>query len=85
MEMTTEAATERKPARKRTRRNRRKEKGLAPEVAERARLDEEKTNLEILEFIQAIDRFKRKTLKVFPSWSEVLEILRSLGYKKVMG
>ena len=77
--MTTETATEPKPVRRRTRKSRKKEKGLDFEVAEQARRDEEKTNLETLEFIQAVDRFKRKTLKVFPSWSEVLEILRTLG------
>ena len=45
--------------------------------------EEDRANLEALEFIQAIDRFKRRAQKAFPSWSEVLEILRSLGYRKV--
>ena len=40
-------------------------------------------DLETLEFIQAIERYRRKTRTVFPSWSEVLEIFRSLGYRKV--
>ncbi|MHC4942439.1 MAG: hypothetical protein ACYTG7_05405 [Planctomycetota bacterium] len=44
---------------------------------------EDKVNRETLEFIQAIDRYKRKTQKAFPSWTEVLDILRSLGYRKV--
>lgn len=48
------------------------------------RRKEERVELDTLEFIQAVDRFKRKTLKVFPSWSEILEILRTLGYQKVM-
>ena len=48
------------------------------------RRKEERVELDTLEFIQAVDRFKRKTLKVFPSWTEILEILRTLGYQKVM-
>ena len=77
-------ATELETPKKRTRRDRRKEKGLDPAVAETARREEERYNLETLEFIQAVDRFKRKSLKVFPSWSEILDILRSLGYRKVL-
>jgi hypothetical protein len=79
-----EMTTELQAPKKRTRRRRRKEKGIDPLVAEQHRREEERSNLEILEFIQAVDRFKRKTLKVFPSWSEILEILRALGYSKVM-
>ena len=37
---------------------------------------------EELEFIQAIEDFKRKNNQPFPSWSEVLDILRNLGYSK---
>ena len=44
--------------------------------------DEDRESLETLEFIQAIDRFKRRTQKAFPTWSEVLAILKSLGYRK---
>jgi hypothetical protein len=39
-------------------------------------------NEDELEFIQAIDRFKRQHGRPFPSWSEVLTILKSLGYSK---
>ncbi len=34
-------------------------------------------------FLMAIDVFKRVNNKTFPSWSDVLEILRRLGYRKV--
>lgn len=37
---------------------------------------------EVLEFITAIDEYKRIHGRPFPSWSEVLEILKSLGYEK---
>ena len=35
-----------------------------------------------LEFIQAIGAHKERTGRAFPTWSEVLGILRSLGYEK---
>jgi hypothetical protein len=35
-----------------------------------------------LELINAVNRFKERTGKPFPTWSEVLGILRSLGYEK---
>ena len=35
-----------------------------------------------LEFIEAIDEFKQSHSKPFPSWSEVLYVLKSLGYRK---
>jgi hypothetical protein len=38
---------------------------------------------EEVEFIMAMDRYKREKKKPFPTWSEVLEVLRGLGWKKV--
>ena len=35
-----------------------------------------------LEFIAALDRFKKANGRPFPTWSEVLQVLRSLGYRK---
>ena len=37
---------------------------------------------EIIEFLKAIDTFKRRTGRTFPSWSEVLDIVKHLGYRK---
>jgi hypothetical protein len=37
---------------------------------------------ESLEFIAAIDRFKKEHGRPFPSWSEILLIVRQLGYKR---
>lgn len=37
---------------------------------------------EVMEFIQAIGRFKERTGRPFPTWSEVLGILKDLGYEK---
>jgi len=37
---------------------------------------------DVLEFINAIRRFKDVSGRSFPTWSEVLGILRDLGYEK---
>jgi hypothetical protein len=37
---------------------------------------------EVLEFITAIDDYKRLHRRPFPTWSEVLEILKALGYSR---
>ncbi|MFN5974786.1 MAG: hypothetical protein ACK48U_10100 [Planctomyces sp.] len=36
-----------------------------------------------IEFMRAMDDYKRKSGRPFPTWSEVLEVLLSLGYRKV--
>ncbi len=33
-------------------------------------------------FLQAIEAFKRANNKSFPSWTDVLEVVRRLGYRK---
>ena len=35
-------------------------------------------------FIRAIDTFKRVNGKTFPTWTDVLEVVRKLGYRKTM-
>ncbi len=35
-------------------------------------------------FVAAIDAFKRANNKSFPTWTEVLEVIRRLGYRKTM-
>jgi len=37
---------------------------------------------EVLEFIEALDRFKKSNNRPFPSWSEVLFVLKELGYRR---
>lgn len=39
-------------------------------------------NLEEVEFMKAMDDYKRRSGRQFPTWSEVLEVLRDLGYRK---
>ena len=36
-----------------------------------------------LEFMRAVDEYKRKNRRMFPTCSELLEVLRGLGYQKV--
>lgn len=36
-----------------------------------------------IEFMRAMDDYKRRSGRPFPTWSEVLEVVVSLGYRKV--
>jgi hypothetical protein len=56
--------------------------GRAGAVAERSAPPMAEIDAEALEFIEAIDRFKREHGRPFPSWSEVLMVLRELGYHR---
>lgn len=38
-----------------------------------------------IEFMNAMDRYKREKRRPFPSWSEVLAVLVGLGYRKESG
>ena len=35
------------------------------------------------EFVRAIEAYKRVNKKLFPTWTEVLEVVEQLGYEKV--
>ena len=35
-----------------------------------------------IEFMKAMDEYKRKSGRQFPTWSEVLEVVRGMGYKR---
>jgi hypothetical protein len=50
---------------------------IDPTTCERDYTDEE------ISFMKAMDQYKRDNRRPFPTWSEVLEVLRSLGYRKV--
>lgn len=55
--------------------------GMGAKKATPAKPDE--MSEEVLEFITAIDEYKRVHQRQFPNWSEVLEILKTLGYSRV--
>jgi len=38
---------------------------------------------EQFEFLMAIDEYKRANARPFPTWTEVLEVIKALGYRKV--
>ena len=38
---------------------------------------------EQFEFLMAIDEYKRQNSRPFPTWTEVLEVIKALGYRKV--
>ena len=49
---------------------------------ERRASSEVEDDAELLEFLRAIHDFKERTGKAFPAWSDVLRIVRDLGYEK---
>ena len=50
---------------------------IDPTTCERDYSDEE------VEFMKAMDEYKREFGRPFPTWSEVLEVLKAMGYRKV--
>jgi hypothetical protein len=50
---------------------------------ERKSAEEGEMSDEQFEFVMAIDEYKRKNARPFPSWTEVLEVIKALGYRKV--
>src|SRR5712691_3461685 len=50
---------------------------IDPTTCERDYSDEE------IQFMKAMDQYKRDNRRPFPTWSEVLEVLFALGYRKV--
>lgn len=62
-----------KPARRRKERRRQ----IDPTTCERD------YNTEEIDFMQALDAYKRSSGRMFPTCSEILEVLRDLGYVKL--
>jgi hypothetical protein len=50
---------------------------IDPTTCERDYNDEE------IAFMKAMDQYKRDNRRPFPTWSEVLEVLHALGYRRV--
>ena len=38
---------------------------------------------EQFEFVRAIDQYKRANQRPFPTWTEVLEVVKAMGYRKI--
>ncbi len=45
--------------------------------------EEGEMNEEQFAFLQAIDEYKTVNQKPFPTWTEILDIVLALGYRKV--
>jgi len=67
-------AVERRQLERRTKVSRRRQ--IDPTTCERDYTDDE------LQFMQAMETYKRTSGRMFPTCSEVLEVLRDLGYSK---
>lgn len=50
---------------------------IDPTTCEREYTDDQ------IEFMKAMDQYKRDNRRPFPTWSEVLEVLQALGYRRV--
>ena len=50
---------------------------------ERKSAEEGQMSDEQFEFLQAINEYKQKNTRPFPTWTEVLEVIKALGYRKV--
>lgn len=70
----TPVAVDRRKLQRREKVNRRRQ--IDPTTCERDYSDDE------LEFMHALDRYKRASGRMFPTCSEVLEVIRALGYAK---
>ena len=68
-------AVERRSGKDRRQGERRRQ--IDPTTCERDYSEEE------IAFMKAMDQYKRDNRRPFPTWSEVLEVLRALGYRKV--
>ena len=76
--------------------DRRKVEGVSPTGLERRRgpgrrlsdytraAEEGELTPEQFLFVMAIEGFKRANNKVYPSWTDVLEVVRLLGYRKTL-
>ncbi|HOK95042.1 MAG TPA: hypothetical protein PK052_10870 [Anaerohalosphaeraceae bacterium] len=50
---------------------------------ERRAAEEGQMTPEQFEFLMAIDQYKRANQRPFPTWTEVLEVIKAIGYRKV--
>jgi len=50
---------------------------------ERKSAEEGQMSDEQFEFLMAIDEYKKQNTRPFPTWTEVLEVIKALGYRKV--
>ncbi len=49
---------------------------------ERRSAEEGEMTVEQFEFVMAVEEYKRANNKTFPTWTEVLDVIKALGYHK---
>ena len=50
---------------------------------ERKSAEEGRMSQEQFDFLMAIDEYKQRNSRPFPTWTEVLDVIKALGYRKV--
>src|SRR5210317_148047 len=50
---------------------------------ERRAAEEGEMTSEQFEFLMAMDQYKQANQRPFPTWTEVLEVIKAMGYRKV--
>jgi hypothetical protein len=50
---------------------------------DRRSAEEGEMNAEQFEFVMAIEAYKKVNHRLYPTWTEVLEVVQQLGYRKV--
>jgi IS5 family transposase len=78
------------PERRIETKDRRKDTGLERRRGPGRRLSDDRRNAEEgemsaeqFEFVMAIETYKKVNKRLYPSWTEVLEVVMQLGYRKV--
>jgi hypothetical protein len=51
-----------------------------PETASTSAPRADEMPADVIEFMTAMDEYKRRAGRPFPNWSEVLQVVKSLGY-----
>ena len=51
---------------------------------ERKTAEEGEMNELQFEFVMAVEMYKKLNKRLYPTWTEILEVLRQLGYRKVL-
>ncbi len=51
---------------------------------DRKSAEEGEMTAEQFEFVMAIQTYKKVNKKLYPTWTEILEVVRQLGYRKIM-
>jgi len=77
-------ATKRKATTKEAAASKKRAKKAAKTVHDKTRnpIRADEMSTDLVEFITAIDSYKRIHERPFPSWSEVLDIVKALGYTR---